>query len=140
MSTSCWIAMEHRGLRLRFLFIECQKDGHPRHTGLFLLQHYTRPEKVEELIRLGDIYWLDKTPAESIPDRYGPGVPGSRETEEELLADWLDSGHDWLFLFSRGQWRAWCAHGLEMVLKPEAVDGDTGETISYRVKLTRDDL
>jgi hypothetical protein len=35
--------------------IYCHWDGYPEYTGAVLLQHYTDPVKIQELINLGDI-------------------------------------------------------------------------------------
>lgn len=40
--------------------IYCHWDGYPSNNGRILLEHYKKPEKVRELIDLGDISVLDK--------------------------------------------------------------------------------
>lgn len=35
-------------------------DGYPEHTGKILLEHYNTPEKVNELIDLGNLSYLEK--------------------------------------------------------------------------------
>lgn len=38
--------------------IQCQYDGYPGYNGAMLLKHYNTPERVRELIKLGDISYL----------------------------------------------------------------------------------
>lgn len=42
----------------QFLTIYCQLNGYPEHNGDLLVNHYNTPEKVDELLALGDLYYL----------------------------------------------------------------------------------
>lgn len=50
--------------------IQCQYDGYPGYNGAMLLKHYNTPERVRELIKLGDISYLAENPAPTGPHSY----------------------------------------------------------------------
>lgn len=52
MSTRCRIAIEHDG---KFESIYCHHDGYLEYVGRKLFKHYNTPQKVRELMALGDI-------------------------------------------------------------------------------------
>ena len=53
MSTRVWIAKELDNGKYRSIY--CHSDGYPSHTGMILLKHYDTEEKLDELLKLGDI-------------------------------------------------------------------------------------
>ena len=60
MSTRCRIAIEHDG---KFESIYCHHDGYLEYVGKKLLKHYNTPERVRELMALGDISSLGNEPS-----------------------------------------------------------------------------
>ena len=65
--------------------IYCHWDGYPSYNGALLLHHYQDPEKIRELIALGDISLL----AESVKPAEGVVVAYGRERHE----DGVDTKH-----------------------------------------------
>lgn len=66
----------------KVISIYCHWDGYVENNGAILVEHYTDPQKVEELISLGDISILDKDVApkqELAPSRYAPLFSKSRK-------------------------------------------------------------
>ena len=58
----------------KYRTIYCHNDGYLSHNGKVLSEHYNTPEKVDELLELGDISLLGGSLL--------PGEPGKAETEE----------------------------------------------------------
>lgn len=56
MGTRCFITRKTGDDRYRSIY--CQLDGYPEETGRLLAEHYNTPEKLEALLKLGDIYRL----------------------------------------------------------------------------------
>ena len=54
MATRSAILM-HDGHHRNYRSIYCHWDGHPAYNGMILLEHYTNPDKVAELISLGSL-------------------------------------------------------------------------------------
>ncbi len=44
----------------RYKAVLCATDGYLSHTGKILSENYTTPEKIDELLDLGELYWLGK--------------------------------------------------------------------------------
>lgn len=44
----------------KYLTIYCHGDGYPSHNGALLIDHYNSEEKVDELLKLGDLSHLEK--------------------------------------------------------------------------------
>ena len=53
MSTRAWIAKELDNGKYRSIY--CHSDGYPSHAGMILLKHYDTEEKLDELLKLGDL-------------------------------------------------------------------------------------
>jgi hypothetical protein len=103
--------------------IYCHWDGYPTGVGQTLKDHYTTPEKVAQLIALGNISSL----GEEIGEKHAFGAGGNAttaygrdrgETEQEAVTsadiDELrqltqDSGGEWLYVFTGHGWQ--CAQG-----------------------------
>lgn len=56
MGTHCYIAEEKDNEIYRSIY--CQLDGYPEEVGKLLVTYYDTPEKLHELLALGDIYCL----------------------------------------------------------------------------------
>lgn len=66
MATRSRIGIENENGRIESIY--CHWDGHPRHNGKILAEHYTDVEKIKSLIALGDISSLQENaiPAEGV--------------------------------------------------------------------------
>lgn len=58
MSTSCSIGMTLPNGTIEY--IRCNWDGMPDVTGKLLFEHYSDPDKVQALLNLGDLSYLEK--------------------------------------------------------------------------------
>lgn len=56
MGTRCYIAEEKENEIYRSIY--CQLDGYPDEVGKLLVKYYDTPEKLHELLALGDVYCL----------------------------------------------------------------------------------
>lgn len=106
----------------QFLTIYCQLNGYPEHNGDLLVNHYNTPEKVDELLALGDLYYLREfvAPDPDFPhcvDDAQPGVTiayhrdeGCRDCEAKVmtLEELYESTEEWVeyaYIFSQqGKW------------------------------------
>lgn len=94
--------------------VYCHWDGYPEHNGLILLEHYKTPEKVQELINMGDISSLDKEIGSKHHfnerpdgqctfygrDRDEHSPSKTFDTREEFFIHFRDDGNaEWLYLF-----------------------------------------
>lgn len=70
MSTNCLIAKQVGNDS--YLTIYCHSDGYPSDTGNMLLEHYNTPEKVNDLLALGDLSILKKklSPNPTLPHSF----------------------------------------------------------------------
>ena len=75
MSTRAWIAKEVDNGKYRSIY--CHSDGYLSHTGMILLKHYDTEEKLDELLKLGDISLIGGVLA---PD---PTKPHNRVEQQE---------------------------------------------------------
>ncbi len=103
-----------------FEAIYCHWDGYPGGNGVILRDHYTDPQKVKDLINLGDISSL----APEIGEKHGfqerdCGViayhrdrneewkavkPKEYRTLHEVSIQAKESWAEWMYLFDDGQW------------------------------------
>jgi hypothetical protein len=58
MATRSRIGIEHHDGTVESIY--CHFDGHPRNNGTILYFHYQTPQKIKDLIKLGDISILEK--------------------------------------------------------------------------------
>lgn len=70
MSTRCLIAKQVGNDR--YLTIYCHTDGYPSYTGNMLLEHYNTPERVNDLLALGDLSILKEklSPDPTLPHSF----------------------------------------------------------------------
>ena len=110
----------------QFLTIYCQLNGYPEHNGDLLVTHYNTPEKVDELLALGDLYYLKEfvTPDPDFPhcvDDAQPGVTiayqrdeGCKDCEAKVmtLEELYEFEEEWIeyaYIFSpKGKWFFFC--------------------------------
>lgn len=105
--------------------IYCHHDGYPQYMGKMLLEHYTSRDKIEVLIRLGDLSTLreyivpiptmthtfDK-PQRNVCIAYGRdrGEKNVHSRPEEESDLWSDSWEEFNYLFKDGVWLYRDAH------------------------------
>lgn len=132
MSTRCYIGIEMPSGSI--LTIYCHHDGYPEGVGDTLLWNYKDRDKVEELLKLGDISSLRST-LESTEayhrDRGEPVHPARIRSEEDLIASW----GEYLYKFNlRGNWevksltssKGW--HSIEAAISsPEILEDEDEE-------------
>lgn len=84
MSTNSIIAKKIGKEKYRAIF--CQCDGDLTDTGRILSRYYTKPERVDQLLALGDIYALGERLSESEKEKPGEDVTiaYARDRGEEL--------------------------------------------------------
>lgn len=116
--------------------IYCHWDGYPQHNGDLLLHHYTLPERIKELIALGDISVLQprlrplgcqkhsfEAPVPNVTvayhrDRNEPWdivKPRTYQTVDEFLR--TEGGNDYYYLWKNGMWlmaRGWSGDFREL--------------------------
>jgi hypothetical protein len=85
--------------------IYCHWDGYPEHNGQLLVNNYTSPSAVFDLLELGDLSILDMTPAGCTAfhrDRNEPwGMVEPRDVNtSELAAVGMDCGVDYVYTYN----------------------------------------
>jgi hypothetical protein len=85
--------------------IYCHWDGYPEHNGQLLVDNYTSPSAVFELMELGDVSSLGETPTSCIAfhrDRKEPwGMVEPRDVNtSELAAVGNDYGVDYVYVYN----------------------------------------
>lgn len=121
MSTRSAIVLKMKGGT--FAGIYCHNDGYPSGVGKTLLEHYKEPEKIRQLIELGDLSSLDERVEPVGPHGFGRGEttepePGTtvaymRDRGEKdcvartskKLKEVLDKiDHEYAYVFADGSW------------------------------------
>lgn len=107
MGTSAIIILEKENNQ-GFDAVSVNYDGYLNHTGRMLLQHYNSVEKVQELIQLGDLSFLDQTLQESIfyhRDR-NESWYNNNPRQSSRLHDLTMFDYSWAYLMDRdGTWK-----------------------------------
>ena len=85
MSTRCYIAKQVDFDKYRAIY--CHSDGYPEGVGQTLLNYYSYPEKIDQLLELGDISILDKW-IEPDPDK--PHAFGYSEVDGRYVVNRQD--------------------------------------------------
>jgi len=105
MATRCYIV--DKLSETAFEAIYCHWDGYPEGVGATLASHYKTDEKVEELIRNGDLSSLGDTIKESsvFYSDTEIGHPASvHKTFEEVLESAKNVGCEYVYVFAEGVW------------------------------------
>jgi hypothetical protein len=112
----------HDGTHRNYRGIYCHWDGYPEHNGVVLLQHYTDPDKVAELISLGSVSSLGPEIGEkhdfdsrdmNVCTFYGRdrGEEDVGATEFETLEQAVDyydrSGCEYIYVFHPNDYEDW---------------------------------
>ena len=100
--------------------IYCHWDGYPEHTGQLLVNNYTSPSAVFELMELGDLSSLAETPATCKAyhrDRKEPyGMVEARDVEYDNLAAVADDyGADYVYVYNNEfEWECFPRTGTQI--------------------------
>jgi hypothetical protein len=82
--------------------IYCHFDGYPNHNGKVLTKHYNSQDKAEELIKLGDIRFLENT-LQACETYNTPATV--YENEEDYFENASPNyGAKYAYLFENGKW------------------------------------
>ena len=71
--------------------IYCHWDGYPEHNGQLLVNNYTSPSAVFDLLELGDLSALDETPAKCTAYHRDRKEPWGMVEPREIAYDELDA-------------------------------------------------
>ena len=120
MSTHSIIAYKTPEGKYRGIY--CQFDGYPSHNGKILKEHYTDPDKIKQLIDLGNLSSLEanvhpkgsnhnyRTPEKGVCVYYvrdrGDDWEDEKPVEDDNLQEFLEYLPDvpYLYLFENGKW------------------------------------
>jgi len=87
--------------------IYCHYDGYPEHTGKTLVENYTSPVEVNNLIEKGDLRFINPSPSdnEHYPDQgETEAVAITSTSQESFLKDTGDSWGEYAYLYKDGEW------------------------------------
>jgi len=92
--------------------VYCHYDGYPDGVGMTLQEHYLSPEKVDELLALGDLSSLNpglETTVAYHRDRGDELLPPKVYTDVEQLvkSSFSDIGAEWAYVFHYDGWRTY---------------------------------
>lgn len=87
MSTNSYIAMLKKDGTVTEVY--CHWDGYPEYNGYMLLKYYNTPEKVKELIALGDLSGIGEVILHPAVEKYGFDYRINPEAKEEYGEDQL---------------------------------------------------
>ena len=120
MSTHATIAIKNEDGSVDSIY--CHHDGYMSHCGSMLSNHYTTPQKVRELIELGDMSSLGETIEDSVfycRDRGEDLNIGNDASIEDFLGGWRER---LTYIYISGKW--FCIIGGEFVPVEDWVDYD----------------
>ena len=114
MGTRSTIGMQD-GLKVKAIY--CHWDGYPEGVGATLAEHYTQPEKIRQLLEVGNISALGQeigeaqdfnNPKEEWSIAYGRdrGETGQEARTFTSVSDWLEnfnSGEEYFYLYREGK-------------------------------------
>jgi hypothetical protein len=123
MATRSTIAMEMKDGTVKSIY--CHWDGYPEHNGRILMEFYSNPDKVKDLIELGRLSSLAPALEPDGPHSFNSPVSGvvvayHRDREEDLVIEEHSSVSDFFnssfptsyrYLFTQeGEWLCQSAH------------------------------
>lgn len=150
MATRSIIARK-QGNRVKYIY--CHWDGYPANNGALLNKHWTNPEKVDALLKLGSLSYLGMDIGEKVDfDTYKPNhdeakqcLAYHRDRGEELVINkcsWTDFpnqdtiGAEWVYIYGDDNtWYYFRTNGLKTMLDKRAF-----ELVSEWVKHYEKDL
>lgn len=100
--------------------IYCHWDGYPEHNGQLLVDNYTSPSAVFDLLELGDLSSLAETPAKCTAyhrDRKEPyGMVEARDVDpNELVNVGCDYGVDYVYVYNENnEWDCFAIDGTQI--------------------------
>jgi hypothetical protein len=106
-------------------YIYCHYDGYLSHTGRMLVENYNDESKVDELLNLGDLSFLDEQIGEQ--HDFNKPTPGwtvsysrdrgqSKSKNQTYLEDYnVSSGIDYFYLFTEEGWKYSTGNGWNKI-------------------------
>jgi hypothetical protein len=100
--------------------IYCHWDGYPEHNGQLLMNNYTSPSAVFDLLELGDLSSLAETPATCKAyhrDRNEPyGMVEARDVDpDQLMNVGCDYGVDYVYVYNNeNEWDCFTVEGTQV--------------------------
>ena len=101
MATRATIAVQNEDET--FSSIYSHWDGHPSHVGRILFNHYQTPDKIQKLIDNGDVSNFDEDGTAYHYKEFST-APTTSACYFDLIADVLNGGTEYLYVFSEGHW------------------------------------
>lgn len=106
MSTNSTIAMENSDGTVTIIY--CHWDGHLDTNGKTLLENYDSKEQVSELLELGDLSVLERTPLACEAYHRDRNEPWE-DVQPKTYASWAEAmkyeSQEYNYLFRDGEWR-----------------------------------
>ena len=108
MSTRSIIAIEHSDCsETQYLSIYCHFDGYPSHVGEILKKFYDTTDKVKELLKLGDISYLDEDTGEAYAYHRDMKRDYSGPRTRKYSSLLQDDGVDYIYTFDGDYWECY---------------------------------
>lgn len=111
MSTRSLIAIENDDHSYDYIY--CHWDGYPEYVGVNLYTKRNTPEKVRELINMGDRSTIDDDNSVYEDTK---GQVSHQETFEKLVAAFKDSWCEYLYIYSHNMWMLWDGSACKSLL------------------------
>ena len=144
MGTRSLIATKQENGKISSIY--CHWDGYPEGVGAVLSKHYLNPDKVSQLMELGNLSSLgaeigekqDFNKRNSLEDwclAYGRdrGETGQSCKEFSSVSSWMGhafrSDAEFIYLFTNGEWSHWAVNGLPSEEKQETINAQTQQNI-----------
>lgn len=114
MSTRCLIGLETSDGKCRAIY--CHFDGYPTGVGFELVRNYTTAKQVENLIALGDMSSLGKTP--DACDTYNNekyderNAPETFKNRDGYFKSAYERDTEYCYLYTKGTWLYSCCRRM----------------------------
>ena len=129
MATRSYIGVRNTDASVDYIY--CHFDGYPEHNGQILAEHYTNPNRVNELLKLGDLsvlgkfigekqdFNVEKAPVKKRDyclaygrDRGETNVGKKNSGYDELITD---QNVDYVYVFDGDYWECHSTHNPELI-------------------------
>ena len=84
--------------------IYCHWDGYPEHNGEILVEHWSDPAKIQDLMVLGDLSKLREGIDDSTAYGRDRGETDVGSQTHDSLGEWLDNGEEYNYLWDGVRW------------------------------------
>ena len=124
MATRSYIGVRNTDSSVDYIY--CHFDGYPEHNGQILAEHYTNPNRVDELLKLGDLSVLGKFIGEKMDfdkrvkdtclaygrDRGESNVGKKNSGYDELITN---QNVDYVYVFDGDYWECNSTYSPELI-------------------------